>query len=1257
MKPRSLPGALVLIATSAVAVLATTALGCGGDPTPSGNEALDHLRMRAHKLPNDPEAVVPWALGEMFLVGGDAKRTKGALERASELDPKNVAVAYARGLERNLHGDPDVALASYVEAVRLASLDAHPVASRVAEAALAGVERLGDHPPGGVDAAYGVLRQVWDAPGALDVAARHTLGMLLMDRALRDGDLARVDAITVALGCAKERQVIGPFGPRALLGFDDAYPPEADAAWAETYDLRTIAGTRPVRTLAGRGCAAHLGAGPGGMGGTFYSAETHSVATAGRYDLRLETPNAAKLFVDGRLVKVLDRRREPTPRVSYIPLELTAGAHRIVVKVTTRHPNPVLLVALGPSGSATRAGAATSEGEEPFRRVPTDPLHGYLEARIAVNRGDTVGARELLQAHAATKEASATMLMLAAEVAYYDPTVGDEGRRDEVRRLVGVAERRDKSLWYSAVLLAQLDSADGHAVKAIERLEGAAKKWPRQVELWTFLASLYQSRNWESQTDQAIAIARKLSPAALGPVVHARARAVARKNYALVESLSEEVMKRDARQEARLDLLLRARNWSAAETEAKRLSALNDLDGSDADEGTYEGALRIARGRGDVDGMRKAVDALAAEQRDVFDAARDKVDLALAAGEKDQAHKTLEAALARSAGRAPELYRVGSAVFHDHPLDAYRLDGATVIRDFVKSGRAYDQPKIMVLDYTVIRVFEDGSSAELTHNIWRAQSDEGVNDLGEYSVRDGAELYTLRTHKADGRVLEPDVIRGKETLSLPDLQPGDFVEAEYVRYLPPSALFPKGYQTWRFFFESPEEAFDRSEFTVVVPKGTDPVVDARGNAPKTERSVKGDTEVLHWLARESRPITPEPGSVSGKEFIASVQASHAASWQDLVDAYRDALADADQADPRAARLAMRIAGPEGEAPRMDRAKRLYDWVVDNIEQENDVYGSAAAMVNAKSGHRARVFHYLAGLAGIPSDLLVAKTLASDPSQGEVADAGEYGQVLVEIVDGDVRRPIAVADRTMPFGYIPPMLRGQSALRITANAEALRLPAESAVSDLRRIAVQATVALHGSATFDVTETHRGATAIRWRNDLEQIAEATLRPRFGEAYVARLVPGAELQDLDIQELRNRDVPLVLHYTFSVPELGRVDGNARVLGAVFPTMLAPIYASLATRKYTALVGLGQSLDVELRFHLAKGLQVSALPERAHLTSVGGSAFDYGVQRTEDGFLIRRQVSVPEMRVAPEAYPEFAAFCREADRLEDREIRVLTP
>ena len=114
--------------------------------------------------------------------------------------------------------------------------------------------------------------------------------------------------------------------------------------------------------------------------------------------------------------------------------------------------------------------------------------------------------------------------------------------------------------------------------------------------------------------------------------------------------------------------------------------------------------------------------------------------------------------------------------------------------------------------------------------------------------------------------------------------PGDALEFEYVRTLPPSDAAPGGFSSDRFYFRGFEVPYDRSEYVVVVPREMELTVDPRGPAPTLARAERGGLIEYRWMVRQSDRMTPEPRSVMAREFIPSIAAGFGATWERLVAA-------------------------------------------------------------------------------------------------------------------------------------------------------------------------------------------------------------------------------------------------------------------------------------------------------------------------------------------------------------------------------------
>lgn len=1230
------------------ALVALALVACAGTALPA-TPGIEELRRRAAERPDDPAAQRALAEGELLLTGGDAGAAEAQIQRALALSPDDLGLHYLRAVERELHGHPSDALDAYLEVIRRSVESDDPLAPALAEIAVAEIEELDD-------TATGFSRRVEGGLAPLHVRlgdpARANATRLLIDLAYRRGDVERVGALTTAQRCVTEWRVAGPFGPRHLLDFDRPLAPERDETLAERYDYGPGRGPRDTRVVRARGCSALLGGGPVGGPGTTYAESTLELPEGGRWVLRLETPNAVQLEIDGQPVARLDRRLEAMARVTYHPVELAAGRHRVRVKVASRHPNPVVVL------SASRAPGPPGAGD-----VEGPSLVAEL-ARVqrALARGDIVGARQLLTPHLG-REASPVFLVAAASASLSDPLRSSQVRHDTARRLLGWAAARDERAWFPYLTLARLEAAEGRDTDAIEALRGALERWPELVIFPLQLVELFEQRGWASQADEQIARARSVAEDACRPRRAALQQARRRGRASEEMEHADALVACDARSDARLTTLIRRRAWDAAREEIARLAA---LEPEESPVGVLSARLGVAQGRGDDAEIAAIIRQLSARMPQASGPLLAEVDRTLARGDAQSARAQLRGALATETQAMMDLWRVSRAIGGHSPVEPYRRDGAEVIRAFEASGRRYEEPMVLVLDYTVHRVFEDGSMLELTHNIFRLQTQEAVDEMGELEVPDGAHMLTLHTVKQDGRRLEPDEIAGKDTLSFPNLAPGDYIEFEYVRPRGAPAGYPGGFVGDRFVFRSFETPFDLSELVVVVPRDMPLTLDPRGEAPATEERVEerpgGAVRAYRWTARESRPLVREPGSVPSREYLPSIYWGRGASWDMYVESLRDVLADRDVRDPAAEQLVREIVGPDASRSTPEqRARRIYRWVLENVEDSDDVFGLAPAMVAARTGNRSRVLRYLLALAGLEADLVLVRSFVSDSNRSELPDDDTYQSLLVRVRGTDGHVWLHGGHRGAPFAYVPPVLSGMDGFVIASaerspadeRAERVRVSERSLEDDRRTVEVDVELDREGDARVTVTETMRGSGAVMWREQLESIPEAELRSRFESGYVANLLPGGRLRRLTVSGNENPEQPLVFRYEVDVESFGRPARGGWVLPPIYPTHLAPQYAPVASRTTTQLIAVGLALDVVVRVRVPEGAALVSVPESGSLEALGARV-TLETEREPVGVTVRRSVRIPRMRIAPEQYGELARFSRAADEAEAAEITL---
>ena len=1227
-------------------------LGCGASKpssqTASAHPTIEELRQDAQDKPQDGNVIKRLALAELLADDGDPSRANEELAKARTLKPNDPLLLLMSGVEVNMHGDADAAFELFAQAIIKSSESNAPENRLVSEVAAAAIGALQTIVPR-YRARISPLLELFNGAHQLGPATSQLLANSLIEVAYRNGDLQAVKSIAKNQGCLTEWQAAGPFGPRMLLGFDQDFAADAMGPMKSKYDLGPGRGVHPTAELEARGCRVHLGSKTSPGGGTTYAKSSINVTKTGNYVVRLETPNSTEMKIDGKVVLRLDRRKTVTPRISFHNVSLSAGKHEVAVKITTRHPNPVVLVSIS---DANGLGLSRSNPQDaytdPTQAALAWPADTYLWPTVQVARGDILGARQTVSTTGANT--AALLSTIKSGIAQSDPHKPDDMRRDEARKLLRSAAARDPKAWYPAMQLARLTAAEGRDQEAIKDLRRGHKLWPKVKAFPILLSQLMLNRGWDADADRYVDVAYENSEDMCDPIQLQLSRAQRNDHVDDIEKYIELALACDARSNERFARLTRLSKWDEAKTELDRLQALEPKQSHSR---YLPARLSLARSTKD-DG---AIDKLILEMRQSRPQSSlhpvAQADRMFAQKQSDKAISILSDAINKQPSEMGDLRRLRKALGGKHALADYRVDGEKALKTFIESGRSYDQPQVLVLDYSATRVFKDYSALTVVHQIYKLQSEEAVDEQGEFSVPAGAYLLQLHTIKPDGSRLEPDAIGGKDTISLPSLAVGDYVEYEYVKSADPPAGIPNGMLGGGFFFKNVEVPFDRSELLVIAPSSMKVTVDSRGDAPKTQRETKGDLQMLRWRVDQSAPLVQEPSSVAAREFIPSIFWGIHADWQKFVEGLSDLLADRDVADPEAKGLAEKIT--KGQNTDLKKARAIYQWVIKNVENNDNVFGLSPAMLASRTGNRARVIHYLCGLVDVKSELLLVRSFGADQTKSELADESTYTNLLLRVGSGSDTVYTGTSSRGAPFGYVAPAFRGQDALLLSPKLTKIMVPDQTVQQDTRHISTDVDLHKDGSATLKVVERYTGLSAISWRDNLDGIAEAMLNQRFEEAYLGQLIAGASLKSLKIEGRKNAEQPLVMRYEFDVPSLGRRQGPSWIVPTLFASGLASSFARLPQRTTTQISGPVDNL-IQTTIHAPKNAVMPKAPESVAL-SHGLSSFRSDATLKDRTITIERSIKVPLLRVKPNDYGPFAQFCRSVDEAEGKELRITLP
>jgi cellulose synthase operon protein C len=1288
------------------ALLSILALVACGAAAPAGRgDPLAALRNAAEGS-DDPDVVGRWVLGELLVPGGDAARAARARKHLETLPGKGASMygALARAIDDEAHGRFRDAARAHLEVIAAARVDSRPEAALVAWFSSNHLLRLRTGVQGLWETAREVVTRSIDQPGNIGWRARGELvewwsvdglrsapDVPVAQRGEQPGDAQResvADASARRYGCVEKARIAGPFGHGAPSDHRGKYQAERPGPWPPAFDRdpRRLQAPR-VLPVDRRGC--QLRAAEGVESGVFY-VETFIDLPAER-ELIVAVQGAFAILVDDHEVLTRDTAQWGIwPRFG-ARLRLDAGRHRILARTggpetsirlmapngtplavkTSDDPAPPYALArptllpdpnpldafMGALGVPPQRGVPrprlTGMEDDEGRPPHEDPILRYLAAYVAHIEGQEDVSGVLIEPLVKDSE-RATGPALAAQAVYLekDPIFPPNDARDLVKDVRSRAARKDPKLWWPRIWLV-LDTADKAGLaEAAPEVQKLADEFREVPDIIKGLAAMYGRLGWKAEQSRAVVEAAARFPddddalAALLRLYDEQGK------VAEADAVAARLRKLDPDSEVDFERAVQRRDWQGAIAELERLGKRRK-DRKDIAARVADLLTRAGRSQKEREVLEMAL------KRDPSNAGARLAlaDARFAGGESGALRKALIEAIQTGAETA-QLREAIELLEGQSELSAYRVDGKRVIAEFEASGETLPGQASRVLDYSAIWIHEDGSARMLEHEIICLQSREAIQEHAEQQIPRGLVLR-VRTIKKDGRVFEPEVIEQKDTVTMPHLEVGDYIETESIMSLRGDGAGGRVFQGPRWFFREEKMAYWRSEFITVSPKNRPLTVETGGTVPAPQVTERGALVTRRWRVDKSPALPEEPGSAPIQEFLPNVRIGWGITLDTLIGRMIDAAADETPRDPRLLRVARVIAagtavkGVAAQKHSVDeRARRVYRWVLSNVEPGRE--SDARRVIIGKSGNRAEAFLHLCRLLDIDAEIGMVRDRLTEPSRGPLAEAESFNALAIRVAAEAGPRWMVLRDKFAPYGYLPSSLRGQPAIRLVRGA-----PRETTGSAGSRdgVTYRGTVALanDGSATLDLEQQFEGRFAIGLRTALETLPEARLKDTIESRLLPQALPGARLAALEVKNLADLDAPLVLAMKIEHTTFARPRGGELALSPPFQMNLLSL-AALPARETPLYLSeqLSNRTVVDLRIKLPAGARVT--------TELGPwSADDDGRKvmvndRIDKGMLVLdRVVDIPAGRVQPDRYPAFQGFARRADAALRRDVVVV--
>jgi len=1251
----------------ALVVLLLVTAGCV--PQVASSTELLETASKDALLPNASARTMSLAGFHALLVESDAAKAKKLVDDGVAKDPREPWALYGQMALALRVAHPERILVAALDLMERAPL--HPLASVAARVAfdISGTA-------GGTDDLILERAPALLAAG-LDGDAAQLLRSAVANIQLTRGDQAAQNGTLADMGAPTTCTLVGPLSAFHTLSLGESTAMERSGKVEATPLAAPLNGD--VRTLVFPDGRISLSPEPS-VGDLFVVAMDFDVPQAGAYVVRTVTAMDHAATLDGTPLFSRFTWSVPAPTLTSRAVKLSAGTHRLMVRMTRDEQmgqlslqvmrldgQPAKLTFRPATGAATKWDVRAVELVSKPRRLfgSAAELHAALSqdvgtalaavvaARDAMNR-DRDGAKRLI-ATLPQSYAGAVVSVLRAELQLADRTVPTKVARGRATRDLEAALAKDSALVHAQLLTAVLALDDGRHLDALEILKTArAAHEPAGAPVLELQARVELALGIDAQAVATALLAEAQRPG----------------DCEALTLRYDVARRRDASTDAESMLPLLKKCPGALSREADALRVRGKLDEAAK---VYQAMLERDPGQVGVASLlanawvsqRKFDEAAALLQRlsaqwprsalvlkqlgDVYDYAG-KPALALEAREKALLRDGSDLALRRLVERA----KTGKEL-----LESRAISTEEALKTYEAAPGAEDVPAAYILDAAAVRAYPDGSQVDRIHIIQKALDQSGVSEVGEVNLPAGAVVLKLRTIKADGRVLEPESFEGKDTVSLPGVQVGDFVEYEYLLAHPPRGPTQPGFTASSFYFQIARQPNNWSTYAVIADKGTGMKVDAHNMKAPPPR-VEGNEEVFTHEERRVAPYIPEPqGPPSGNEFLPFVSVGAGATGNDgLVSAYADAFLDKGQVTVEVEAFARAATeGTQGVA----RLKALYAAVMDKLSgRDAGLSVSAATSVAQDRGSRLWLLYASLKALGIDTRLAVVRTFTADPASYLFPSEQllPYLCLRATVKEGEATQTVWLDPliRYAPFGELPEVAAGREAYLMPepgVKVEKVQTPPR-----VKRPGKEVTLKLEltadGKLSGTGVEAYQGFEAAQLAEALDSIAPDQ-REQALQSALSRYFGGADLSKLELDFKRTVGAPVVVRYTFTAPRFARVEGDNKLVlqGATFPMLLGRRFLQLSNRRTPLFIDGTEASHTLATMKLPAGW-VLAGPVAQVKTSCPWGSYVRREKQVGQVLTIEEDYQLSMSRVAPKGYEEFAQFAGEVDLIQGRDMWV---
>jgi hypothetical protein len=323
-----------------------------------------------------------------------------------------------------------------------------------------------------------------------------------------------------------------------------------------------------------------------------------------------------------------------------------------------------------------------------------------------------------------------------------------------------------------------------------------------------------------------------------------------------------------------------------------------------------------------------------------------------------------------------------------------------------------------------------------------------------------------------------------------------------------------------------------------------------------------------------------------------------------------------------------------------RAKRLYRWLLDNVEAGDESDGRR--VVIGKRGNLYQGFRMLCRAVDLHVRYAVANSKLTEPPRGPLSGSMQFSVPLAKVEGKKTSAWLTIGNKYAPFGYLTADVRGQPAYFLDGTTQEKTSVPEQGRADGIGFSGTAKLDETGALTIDLLEEFSGRLAIQLRRGLSQVSEQQLHDVIESNLLAQALRGGALTSYQILRRDDLDEPLVVQMNVKVARFAQQNGKSLVISPPLGPDLGRM-ATLPARQTPLLIGETLRRRIAIKIELPKGATVSGLAPV--VLESGGRRVAIEDSVKGNVLHLERSIDIPAGRIQPADYPDFARFARQAD------------